>query len=68
MKTIRETLLQHDVNSKLQPSQAIKPAIKDAFFVKEQRMVNPDTFVEPDDEQLKNTETGKHLEDYLEEY
>lgn len=57
----------HDINSKQLPPQAIKPKIKDAFYIKEQRWVNPE-FVEPDDEVNKFRETGKHVMDYIQYY
>ena len=58
----------HDVNSKHMPSEALKPAIKSSFFIKEQRWANPVEFVEPDDEQMKDHETGAHLMDYIKQY
>ena len=54
----------NEVNSKVGPQHAIKPAIKNSFYINEQRhYIN--TFVEPDDEANKRTETGKHVMDYL---
>lgn len=57
----------NEVNSKLGPSHAIKPAIKNSFYINEQRQYIPQ-FVEPDDEANKRTETGKHVMDYLKYY
>ena len=61
LQTLRETIKLHDVTSMQQPSEAIKPALKSAFFIKEQRWTNPLEFIEPDDEALQDREAGKHL-------
>ena len=68
LRTLRGTILLHDVNSKQMPSEAVKPAIKSSFFIKEQRWKNPLEFVEPDDEALKSRDAGKHLQEYMETY
>ena len=64
-QTLRETIKMHDVTSVQQPSEAIKPALKKSFFIKEQRWTNPVEFVEPDDEANKDKEAGAHLVDYI---
>ena len=46
----------------------MKPALKSAFFIKEQRWTNPLEFIEPDDEALQDREAGKHLQEYIETY
>ena len=66
LTTLRTTLMA-DINSKELPSEALKPAIKNNFYIKEQRY-NTNDFVEPDDEQNKNKQTGKHLEEYIQSY
>ena len=48
-KTLRETIEMNEVNSKLGASHAIKPAIKNSFYINEQRAYIRG-FVEPDDE------------------
>ena len=67
VKTLRQAIAMNDVSSKVQPQDALKPAIKDAFYIKEQRWVKPE-FVEPDDEVNKYRETGRHVMDYMNLY
>ena len=69
-KTLRQTILNHDVNSKQYPSEAMKPAMKNLFFINEQRWNDQNGFVEPDDESLEglDTFTGNYLVDYIKEY
>ena len=67
MKKLREQISFNDCNSKIGPQHTIKPAIKNAFFVKEQRMADPD-FIEPDDDQVKDKEAASLLVEYLKSY
>lgn len=46
----------------------MKPAIKEAFYIKEQRWNDAEKFVEPDDEIYKNKDTCSHVADYLKLY
>ena len=54
-----------DLQTSVLPSDALKPAIKNTFFVKEQRWARSDAFVEPDDEQVALNSTADYLKDYL---
>ena len=67
MRTLREAIYLDDVNSKQSPHKAIKPKIKNSFYVKEQRFVEKD-FVEPDDDVNQTKDTGHHVIDYLQMY
>ena len=64
MRTMREKVFAHDCSSKIGPQYAIKPALKNSFFVKEQRLSDPD-FIEPDDELFAHKEAAQVLEGYL---
>ena len=66
-KTLREQVVLHDVSSKVSPLHTVKPAIKNSFYIKEQRW-NDEEFVEPDDEAKQNKETVSHVVDYLNLY
>ena len=61
---MRQQISWNDVTKQVKPTQAIKSAIKNSFYIKEQRLVNLD-FVEPDDDQEVNKETARFLVDYL---
>ena len=63
--TLRETIKMHDVTSLQPPQEAVRPAMKSNFFIKEQKWANPAEFIEPDDEACKASAAGKHLEDYI---
>ena len=64
-KTIKTTLVMMDVNAKALPSDKIKPALKNSFFVNEQRYNQANDFVEPDDEYESK---GRLAADYLNDY
>ena len=66
-RTLHDTILLHDINQKVEPQVALKPAIKKSFYVKELKLLNPD-YVDPDDEQKKNTEASQALVSYLDSY
>ena len=66
-RQIRSNIMKSDVNSKVGPQHTLKPSIKNSFYIKEQRYLDPD-FVEPDDPSLKYKETGNHLIDYMKIY
>ena len=65
---MRQNILQTEVSNKVGPANALKPAIKNAFYIKEQRFLDPEKFVEPDDASMKYKETGTHLIDYMKLY
>ena len=67
LNTLRKTIEVTEINDQVQPQHAIKPAIKNSFYIKEQRRVMQH-FVEPDDEANLTRETGQHIIDYLQYY
>ena len=64
---MRNEILKHDVNCKLDPAESLKPAIKKSFFIKEQKWNDPD-FVDPDDESMAKEPASKHLMSYIDKY
>lgn len=50
-KTLRTSIVMNDLNSTDVTQEALKPAMKNSFFIKEQRWAGADSFIEPDDEQ-----------------
>ena len=59
--------MKHDINSKISPNMTIKPAIKNSFYINEQRQVDRD-FIEPDDEVKKFRQAGEYITDYIKYY
>ena len=64
LQTLRTAITHRDVNAKVGAQAALKPAIKNAFYIEEQRWASTN-FVEPEDEAMKDKETGKHVVDYM---
>lgn len=67
LKTLRNQLYFQDVTRRVGPQDTIKAAIKDSFYVKEQRWFDPD-FVEPDDEVFKSKEAVQFVVNYLKKH
>ena len=66
-RAMRTTIGLTDVNSRVLPSEALRPEVKKAFFIKEQRWALNE-FVEPDDEQATEKKTAEYLRDYMKHY
>ena len=66
-RAMKTTIGLTDVNSRVLPSDALKPEVKKAFFIKEQRWALNE-FIEPDDEAAAGKQSADYLRDYMKHY